>query len=132
MRSRIISFIIGGIIGFAMWSIQVQAWASPIGYSAMQEQDIDDPEEYMEENLVDIPLEVEETCEKYGEKYNICPEILEAICWRESRCTANAKNGLCRGIMQVNEKVHKDRMKPRERNQFFLRNMVAIINVFTQ
>ena len=111
MRSKIISFIIGGLIGFALWSVQTKAWASPAGYKEMSQVEVADPEEFMEENAVDIPKEVSDICEKYGEEYNICPEVCEAICWRESRCTANAKNGLCRGIMQVNEKVHKDRMK---------------------
>ena len=56
MRSKIISFIIGGVIGFCLWSIQVNA--SPIGYEAIQKQEIADPEEYMEENRIDITLEV--------------------------------------------------------------------------
>ena len=111
MKSKIISFIIGGMIGFCLWSIQVQAWAQPLGYKEMSQVEVDDPESYMEENLIDIPSEVEETCEKYGDEYNICPEILEAICWRESRCTAKAKNGSCKGVMQVNENVHQERMK---------------------
>jgi len=109
MRSKIISFIIGGMIGFCLWSIQVNA--SPIGYEAIQKQEIADPEEYMEENRIDITLEVEETCEKYGKEYNICPEILQAIAWKESRCKPRVSNGDCKGLMQVNAKIHQGRMK---------------------
>ena len=60
---------------------------------------------------VDIPPQVVEYCTKAGEVYDICPEFLEAICWVESRCTADAVNGSCKGIMQVSEKWHKDRME---------------------
>lgn len=59
----------------------------------------------------DAPDEVKEICEKYGTEYNICPELLEAICWNESRYTADIAAGSCKGIMQVNEPFHKDRLK---------------------
>lgn len=110
MRSKIISFIIGGVIGFCLWSIQVKAWASPIGLETMQKQEIADPEEYMEINYVDIPQEISEVCEKYGEEYGICPEIGEALVWRETRCK-NIDNGSCKGYAQINTNVHKSRMK---------------------
>lgn len=57
-----------------------------------------------------IPEEVKTICEKYGAEYDICPELLEAICWNESRFTAKAENGTCKGIMQINVTAHKDRM----------------------
>ncbi len=57
-----------------------------------------------------IPENVKTICEKYGEEYNICPELLEAICWNESRFTAKAENGTCKGIMQINVTAHTDRM----------------------
>lgn len=50
-------------------------------------------------------------CEKYGEEYNICPELLIAIAEKESKGDPYAENGSCKGIMQVSEKWHKDRMK---------------------
>ena len=109
MRSKIISFIIGGFIGFLIWSAQVKAWATPIGYLELKQYEIKDPEGYMEEYYVDIPNEISEVCEKYGAEYNICPEILEALVWRESRCT-DVSNGNCKGYAQVNEHIHKDRM----------------------
>lgn len=111
MKSKVISFIIGGIIGFVLWHIQVTAWAAtPVGYTEIQEYAVDDPEEYMETNYVDIPEDVREICESYGEEYGICAEVLEALAWRESRCT-DAQNGNCKGIAQINGVIHKDRMK---------------------
>ena len=113
MKSKIISFIIGGLIGFAMWSVQVKAWGAelPIGYAEMQTYEVADPEEYMETHYVDITDEVIQASERYGEEYGICPEILEALAWRESRCRADVKNGSCIGVAQINAKVHKDRIQ---------------------
>ena len=113
MRSKIISFLIGCLIGGLIGGYQISAWAMPTGYKELAEygKEISDPEEYMEINKVDITLEVEEACEKYGEKYDICPEILEAICWRESRCQPDVSNGSCKGLMQINTSVHSERMK---------------------
>lgn len=61
----------------------------------------------------DIPVEVQEAAIKYGEKYGILPEFLEALAWRESRYHADAvsKDGSCIGLCQVNPKWHKERMK---------------------
>lgn len=50
-------------------------------------------------------------CEKYGKEYNICPELLMAIAETESHGNPKAENGGCKGIMQISEKWHKDRMK---------------------
>lgn len=41
----------------------------------------------------EIPKEVEEACIKYGEAYDICPELLEAICYEESRYKADVTGG---------------------------------------
>lgn len=107
---KIISFIIGCLIGGILGTIQIQAWAAePIGYSDFVE--IDNPEEYLKHKGVDVPIEVKNICEEYGEQYNICPELLEAICWKESRFFGDVQNKNCIGIMQVNAKVHKGRMK---------------------
>ena len=57
-----------------------------------------------------IPEDVKTVCEKYGTEYDIAPELLEAICWNESRFTTKAENGTCKGIMQINVTAHKDRM----------------------
>lgn len=66
-----------------------------------------------EKYCVYVPTEVIEISEELGEQYCICPELIQAICWRESRFQPDAKNkaGTCIGIMQVYEKWHKDRME---------------------
>lgn len=58
-----------------------------------------------------ISEEVKEACIKYGKEYNICPELLMAMCEKESSGRANAVNGPCKGLLQVNENVHKERME---------------------
>ena len=58
-----------------------------------------------------ISKEVQEACIKYGEEYNICPELLMAMCEKESSGRADAVNGPCKGLLQVNENVHKERME---------------------
>lgn len=55
--------------------------------------------------------EIVNACEKYGEEYSICPELLMAIAETESNGKQNATNGSCKGIMQVSEKWHIDRME---------------------
>ena len=55
--------------------------------------------------------EIREITEDVGERYCICPEFLQAIAFRESSYTPDAKNKACKGLMQVNEKCHKDRME---------------------
>lgn len=52
-----------------------------------------------------------EACIEYGEEYGICPELLMAIIERESGGRADAENGGCCGLMQINPKWHSDRMK---------------------
>lgn len=49
-------------------------------------------------------------CVEYGEEYNICSELLMSIAEAESSGNPNAENGSCKGLMQVSEKWHKDRM----------------------
>ena len=58
-----------------------------------------------------ISKEVQRACIKYGEEYNICPELLMAMCEKESSGRADAVNGPCKGLLQVNENVHKERME---------------------
>lgn len=59
----------------------------------------------------ETPLEVQIACNKYGAQYDICPELLEAICYHESRYLPDVYNGTCKGIMQINEPYHLDRME---------------------
>lgn len=63
------------------------------------------------QEIVEVPEDVKEISEELGEKYNICPELIQAICWQESRFQADVESGGCVGIMQVSPKWHKERMK---------------------
>ena len=60
-----------------------------------------------------VPKEVKVACEKWGEEYGICPELLESIAYEESRYTADAKSkdGSCLGLMQIHKASHKQRIK---------------------
>lgn len=60
---------------------------------------------------IEVPQEVVEVSEQLGGQYNICPELIQAICWRESRFTADAEGGGCIGIMQISPRWHKGRME---------------------
>ena len=60
-----------------------------------------------------VPEDVREYAEEIGAEYGICPEIIEAMCYEETRFTpsATSPNGKCQGIMQVNPGCHKKRME---------------------
>lgn len=49
-------------------------------------------------------------CDFVGPKYNISPELLYAMCETESTRFVNARNGSCKGLMQINETYHRGRM----------------------
>lgn len=49
-------------------------------------------------------------CIEAGEKYDICPELLEAIIEHESRGKWYVANGDCIGLMQVSRRWHTKRM----------------------
>ena len=70
-------------------------------------------QEALAELGVEIPVEIIEITEIIGQKYNICPELLQAIIWQESRCIASVKNASCSGLMQINvaNKFNKDHIK---------------------
>lgn len=57
-----------------------------------------------------ISNEIQDACIKYGEEYNICPELIMAMIEAESSGDPNAKNGTCKGLMQVSVTWHKERM----------------------
>lgn len=62
----------------------------------------------------EVPIEIQIACNKYGAEYNIAPEILEAIIYTESRYIPTVSNSTCKGLMQINEPAHKQRMKDLE------------------
>ena len=58
-----------------------------------------------------IPDDLREIFEKVAAEYDICPELMEAMAYRESRFIPTVREGNCYGIMQVNVKVHKERIE---------------------
>lgn len=67
----------------------------------------------IETEEIEVPAKVQEACDKYGEEYDICPELLEAICWKESRFDNKIVDSTlkCIGLMQINAPVHRKRMQ---------------------
>lgn len=56
-------------------------------------------------------LQIMEITSEVGSLYNICPELLQAICYHESRYYITAENDTCKGLMQLNIKYMAERMK---------------------
>lgn len=54
--------------------------------------------------------EVAAMAERIGAAYSLCPELLQAVAWKESSYDESAENGGCIGLMQVSERWHQDRM----------------------
>lgn len=48
---------------------------------------------------------------EYGELYGISPEFIQALIETESSGNPNAENGGCKGLCQIYEKYHYDRME---------------------
>lgn len=80
-------------------------------YEAQRYIQMRDADKELTEMGIEIPPQVIEYCSNAGELYDISPEFLEAICWVESNCDPDAVNGSCKGIMQVSDKWHYDRME---------------------
>lgn len=59
---------------------------------------------------VDVPPEVVEISEELGAQYDICPELIQAICFKESSFQPDAESGGCVGMMQISPEWHKERM----------------------
>lgn len=58
-----------------------------------------------------IPEDIQSYCEEIGGMFDICPELLESMAYTESRFIPTVKNKKCYGLMQVNVKVHADRIE---------------------
>lgn len=91
-------YLVGVLVGAFVLTMPVQASANGLSNIDTSESD-------------GIPFDIREYAELCGSEYNICPELLEAIAYSESRYTADAQNGSCYGLMQVNLDWHKDRIK---------------------
>ena len=58
-----------------------------------------------------VPQDVQEAAEKYGQEYDISPELLLAIMRYESCYVQDVSNGNCKGLMQINVPFHRERIK---------------------
>lgn len=63
------------------------------------------------EETTGIPEEIYQNANIIGNEFNICPELLMALAERESCFQADAENGACKGLMQVNAKTHSQRFE---------------------
>ena len=57
-----------------------------------------------------VPQDIAQYCESAGKHFGISPEMLMAIAWKESSFNPKAENGSCKGLMQINVKVHEDKL----------------------
>ena len=60
---------------------------------------------------VQVPEDVRQLSVELGEQYNICPELIQAVCFKESGFDPLAENGGCIGMMQVDAMWRRDRME---------------------
>lgn len=67
-------------------------------------------QEYFDKRGVKVPSEYTSYFEHAGNIYGISPSILMAIGFKESRYTPNVSNGRCKGLMQVNVDIHRNRL----------------------
>lgn len=60
----------------------------------------------------ETPIEIQIAANKYGAEYGICPELIESICYQESRFDPQALDGSqsCYGLMQIQKISHRERM----------------------
>lgn len=75
-------------------------------------QQIEEAEQYLSENRIEVPTQIKLLCKKYGKKNNICPELLEAMIFKESCFIPEVVgSGNCVGLMQVKPNFHRNRMQ---------------------
>ena len=94
-RVAVFLCIVGGISIFLTSSLSVSAKSE---HSQLDYQD-------------GIPEEIRSICDEVGSQFNICPELLESMAYQESRFIPTVTNGNHYGLMQINVKVHKDRIE---------------------
>lgn len=117
----IMACVVGGIFGMCHMQSAMSAtpwWElnkpEPVIYEVELEPivgtqvEIEAVTDYIDE---DIPIEIQEAAKKWGEIYDICPEFLEAMAFKESSYDPAVSNGNCLGLMQVNPRWHGDRME---------------------
>lgn len=69
----------------------------------------------------ETPIEIQIACNKYGEQYGICAELLESICYQESHYipTATDATESCYGLMQIQKISHRERMNDLNVNDLY-------------
>lgn len=60
---------------------------------------------------VQVPEDVRQISAELGGQYNVCPELVQSVCFKESGFDPKAENDGCIGIMQIDPKWHKNRME---------------------
>lgn len=111
MKEWITGFVLGIVVTlFFIVCMAHRVMAAPVNSPA----DVQKSEaiKYLSANRIEIPEDVEYFCIRYGSEYQICPEVLEAICWVESNCqpTAQSADKACKGLMQIKPGCHRSRM----------------------
>jgi len=97
-KKSVCDFLLGGfLVVLLLTSHSLTAKANSLSY---QEPDYQD----------EIPGDIRIYCELVGTEFNICPELLEAMAYNESRFIPTVSNGKHYGLMQINVKVHADRI----------------------
>lgn len=65
---------------------------------------------YAHSNDTYLNKDIQKYCKEIGGKYGVCEELLLAMIETESAGVSDAENNGCKGLMQVCERYHKDRM----------------------
>lgn len=94
-RKLLVLMMLGIIAGFLFQPIKSEAKSL---YHSLQYED-------------GIPEEIRIYCEEVGEQFDICPELLEAMAYQESRFNPTVSNGKYYGLMQINVKIHSKRIE---------------------
>lgn len=110
-------FAIAVIAASVLVSLPARAVEVPAGIvweEQPSEPQVTDLKQVAQDYLATMGCEVPEHLwwyfEDAGERYNIRPELLAAIAWKESHFDPEAYNGGCIGLMQVSARWHSERM----------------------
>lgn len=88
-------------------------YRAPLETSSMEKVDMEILQVSEEPSGVEVPSYIIKITEDVGSSYDISPEFLQAVIWRESRFNEKAvnKSGTCFGLMQISIKWHSHRME---------------------
>lgn len=123
VQEILLGFLIGILLSLL---IGIRAFAAVNSPADVQR---NEAERYLQSEGIEIPEEIEFWAEYYGDKYGICPEVIEAVCWVESNCkpTAQSQDKECKGLMQIKPACHRDRMdRLNARNVFAVSDNIKI------